>query len=219
MSFTRSPYDMCSYKYQLAESVGSGVYQLVTPQNQLIPILPRDPRYIAQKNGVSINKNTSLIDIDSELIGISRNLSDCPDRKYMPNTNSQTGKVRSGCQSGDKLCVDTTQVMHFADNGMWTEDSRLSNPPSTLRGTGWNRFEWLPMDPQDRVIEPFDYQIHSKMLSKDNHRPCVPKPMNQFNAYPTPNNTPICETIIPVCHAPTMPPSVSWQREDIIARY
>ena len=225
MSFNRSPYDVCAYKYQLAESIGPGVYQLVRPDNQTVPILPKDPRYIAQSSGVSISKNTSLIDIDSELLGISRNLSDCPDRKYLPDGNAsgqcgaQTGKVRNGCQNTSKLCVDNAQVMNFADNGLWTEDTRLSNPPATLRGTGFNRWENLPIDPQERVTQEFDFNINTKILSKVNHRPCIPNPLNQFNVYPTPNNVPICETIVPVCQAPTMPPSVSWQREEIVSLY
>jgi hypothetical protein len=225
MSYNKSIYDVCSYKYQLAESVGPGVYQLVRPDNQNVPILPRDPRYIAQSSGVSISKNTSLIDIDSELLGISRNLSRCPDRKYMPDENAssqcgaQAGKARNGCQPTSKLCIDNSEVMNFGDNGLWTEDTRLSNPPATLRGTGWNRFENLPIDPQERVLHEYDYNINTKILSKINHRPCIPNPLNQYNVYPQPNNTPICETIVPVCHAPTTPPSVSWQREGIIARY
>jgi hypothetical protein len=240
MSFNRSIYDVCSYKYQLAQEVSPGIYQLVRPDNQSVPILPKDPRYIAQSSGVSIAKNTSLIDIDSELIGLSRNLSRCPDRKYMPDQNAsfhcgaQTGKVRkpqgglevspkeafrNGCQPTAKLCVDNTQVMNFGDNGLWSEDTRLSNPACTLRGTGWNRWEWLPKDPQERCIEEFDYQIDSKIVSKDNHRPCLPMPIDQFNVYPVPNNVPICETIQPVCHAPTLPPSVSWQREGIVSLY
>jgi len=225
MSWNRTPYDQCSYKYQLAETTGTGIYQLTRPSNACMPCLSNDPRIIAQSQGVSISKNSSLIDIDSELIGISRNLTDCPDRKYMPDQNSsfhcgaQTGKVRNGCRTTDKLCIDNTQVINYNDCGLSTEDCRLSNPPSTLRGTGWNRWEWLCRDPQDRVTEPFDFQINTKILSKDNHRPCIPRPINQKNAYPLPNNTPICETIVPVCHVPTMPPSVSWQREGIIVNY
>ena len=225
MSFNRSPYDVCSYKYQLAESIGPGVYQLVRPDNQTTPILPKDPRYIAQSSGVSISKNTSLIDIDSELLGISRNLSNCPERKYLPDGDAsgqcgaQTGRVRNGCQPNSKLCVDNSQVMNFGDNGLWTEDTRLSNPASTLRGTGFNRWENLPIDPQERVTQEFDFNINTKILSKINHRPCIPNPLNQFNVYPSPNNVPICETIVPVCQAPTNPPSVSWQREGIISRY
>lgn len=225
MAFSKSKYDVCSYKYQLAETIGPGVYQLVRPDNQSIPVLPKDPRYIAQSSGVSISKNTSLIDIDSELIGISRNLSDCPDRKYMPDANAsfhcgaQTGKVRNGCRSGDKLCVNNSSVMNFQDNGLWTEDTKLSNPPCTLRGTGFNRWEYLYSDPQERVTVEFDYQINTKILSKDTHRPCIPNPIDQYNVYPKPNNTPICETIVPVNTAPTMPASVSWQRENIISLY
>jgi hypothetical protein len=225
MALTNSRYDVCSYKYQLAETIGPGVYQLTRPDNQSIPVLPKDPRYISQSSGVSISKNTSLIDIDSELIGISRNLSDCPDRKYMPDANAsfhcgaQTGKVRNGCRPGDKLCIDNSQVLNFNDNGLFTEDTRLSNPSCTLRGTGWNRFENLPMDPQERVLHEFDYQINTKILSKDNHRPCIPNPIGQYIVYPRPNDTPICETIIPVSKVPTYPPSISWQRENLISLY
>jgi hypothetical protein len=225
MAFARNAYDVCSYKYQLAQEIGPGMYQLMRPDNQSVPVLPKDPRYIAQTSGVSISKNTSLIDIDSELIGISRNLTRCPDRKYMPDGNasfncgSQTGKVRNGCQPFDKVCVNNSEVLKFVDNGLWCEDTKLSNPASTLRGTGWNRWEWLPMDPQERVLNEFDYEINTKLLSKDNHRPCLPKPIDQYNVYPHPSKTPICETIVPVQMVPTNSVSVNWQREDIIAQY
>lgn len=225
MAFERSAYDVCSYKYQLAQEIGPGVYQLTRPDNQVVPVLPRDPRFIAQTSGVSISKNTSLIDIDSELIGISRNLTRCPDRKYMPDGNAsfqcgaQTGKVRNGCQPFDKVCVDNTEILKFADNGLYSEDTRLSSSARTNRGVGINRFQWLPMDPQERVLNEFDYEINSKRLSKDNHRPCLPNPLDQYNVYPRPSNTPICETIVPVQQVPTLPPSVSWQREGIVAQY
>ncbi len=225
MACASSKYDVCSYKYQLAQEIGPGMYQLMRPDNQSVPILPKDPRYIAQSSGVSVSKNTALIDIDSELIGLSRNLTRCPDRQYMPNNNAsfncgaQTGKVRNGCQPFEKVCVDNTEILKFADNGLWSEDTKLSNPPSTLRGTGWSRFEWLPADPQERVLHEFDYEINTKLLSKDNHRPCLPKPIDQYNVYPRPSNTPICETIVPVQMVPTNPPSVNWQREDIISQY
>ena len=225
MACASSKYDVCSYKYQLAQEIGPGMYQLMRPDNQSVPVLPKDPRYIAQSSGVSVSKNTALIDIDSELIGLSRNLTRCPDRQYMPNNNAsfncgaQTGKVRNGCQPFEKVCVDNTEILKFADNGLWSEDTKLSNPPSTLRGTGWSRFEWLPADPQERVLHEFDYEINTKLLSKDNHRPCLPKPIDQYNVYPRPSNTPICETIVPVHMVPTNPPSVNWQREDIISQY
>ena len=226
MSFTRNAYDQCSYGFKLAEITGEGVYQLSRPDNSCTSCLPIDPRIIAQSKGVSISKNTSMIDIDSELIGITRNLSDCPDRQYFPNQNAsfqcgaQTGKYRKGCTNNSKLCVDDSQKMNFTDcPQLTTDDCRLSNPPSTLRGSGINRFQWLPFSPQERVTQPFDFQIDSKLLSKDSHRPCIPRPIDQTLANPVYNNTPICETIVPVCQVPTMPNSVSWQREGIIAQY
>ena len=226
MSYNRSIYDLCSYKYELAQSIGEGVYQLTRPDNACKPCISANPWLMPQTQGVSISRNTSLIDIDSELIGISRNLSGCPDRKYIPdNTASfqcgaQTGNVRGpSCRPTDKLCIDNTQVIDAKDCGLWTEDTRLSNPPCTLRGTGWNRWEWLCRNPQDRVVEPFDFQINTKIVSKDNHRPYLPTPFGQFNVYPVPNEKPICETIVPVCQVPTMPPSVSWQHEGVIVNY
>ena len=73
MSFNRLPYDICSYKHELAESVGTGMYQLGTPPNNCEPCHASDPRIKLQSQGVSISRNTALIDIDSELMGITRN--------------------------------------------------------------------------------------------------------------------------------------------------
>ena len=90
-------------------------------------------------------------------------------------------------------------------------------------------FDELFFLPEDRSYFNFIFKqikiicnklkINTKILSKDNHRPCVPTPLSQKLGFPTPNNKPICETIVPVCHVPTMPPSVQWQREDIISQY
>jgi len=224
MSFNRLPYDTCSYKHNLAETVGPGVYQLLTPPNNCEPCLPNDPYIRLQRQGVSLSKNTPLVDIDSELIGISRNLSDCPELKYLPSKNNQSycgahsNKV-VGCQKNAKVCVDNTNVINFKDCFKPTEDTRLSNPPCTLRGTGWNRWEWLCRNPQERIEVPFDFEINSTIVAKDNHRPCIPNPLDQTNALPTPEDKPYCETIVPVCMVPTDPPSVHWQHNENVSKY
>ena len=66
---------------------------------------------------------------------------------------------------------------------------------------------------------PFDFQVDSVIVAKDNHRPWVPNPLDQRSALPTPTNKPYCETIVPVCMVPTDPPSVHWQHHEHIARY
>ena len=97
MSFNRIPYDTCAYSHVLAETIGPGVYQLSTPPNSCQPCHPTDPYIRLQSVGVSHPRNTKLIDIDSELIGITRNLTGCPERKYLPSKN---GSAYCGAQPG-----------------------------------------------------------------------------------------------------------------------
>ena len=99
------------------------------------------------------------------------------------------------------------------------EDTRLSNPACNLRGTGWNRWEWLCHDPQERVLMPFDYHINTNILERDNHRPCVPEPMDQTMSLPVPNNEPIRNEIVATRAVPTGPPSVQWQQRERIEKY
>ena len=225
MSFNRLPYDTCSYKQVLNETIAPGVYQLNTPPNTCQPCHSTDPYIRLQSQGASLSRNTALIDVDSEMLGITRNQSQCAERKYMPAVGAaelcgaQTGKGVP-CHKSAKLCVEHTKSpMSFNNCFEATEDTRLSNPPSTLRGTGWNRWEWLCNNPQDRIEVPFDFEISSRTVAKDNHRPCVPEPLDQYNVYPEPGNEPACEKIENVCTVPTGPPSVQWQSADVIARY
>ena len=95
MSLNRLPYDMCSYQYTLAESIAPGTYQLNTPANTCEPCHSNDPYIRLQSHGPNVSKNNYLIDVDSELIGISRNLSECPDNKFMPTKNpTSNSKVK-----------------------------------------------------------------------------------------------------------------------------
>ena len=75
------------YKHELAESVGTGMYQL-EPPNNCEPCHASDSRIKLQSQGVSISRNTALIDIDSELMGITRNLPSGPDKKYIPTSDN-----------------------------------------------------------------------------------------------------------------------------------
>ncbi len=225
MSFNRLPYDTCAYQQVLTETIGPGVYQLTTPPNSCQPCHTFDPYVRLQSQGASLSRNTPLIDVDSEMMGITRNLTECPERKYIPSSDAAKlcgahigGGVK--CQKSAKLCVDHSKNPIKTTNCFkHTEDTRLSNPPCTLRGTGWNRWEWLCRNPQDRVETPFDFEISSRTLAKDNHRPCVPKPLDQHLVYPTPNDSPICDKIEKTCGVPTGPPSVQWRDVDEIARY
>ena len=214
MSYNRLPYDTCAYEQVLAETTAPGIYKLSTPPVSCRPCHSTDVFTRLQSSGVSMNKNSHLIDIDSELIGITRNQSRCPERKYMPMANAsglcgaQTGNGVP-CQKSAKLCVDHQKNhLEFKDCFEHTNPTRLSDL-NCRRGVGINRWEFLCRDPQKDVQHSFDFDISTRILAKDNHRPCVPKPMSQTKILPTPTNDPVCENITPVCGVPMLN-STQW---------
>ena len=109
------------------------------------------------------------------------------------------GRVRKdGQRCGDNNLVDFSQHVIFS-----VDDTRLSDPPCNLRGTGWNRFQPLCLNPQDQVLFPGEYQIPTRIIVKDNHRPCVPTPAVN-TMLPLPKRVP-CPEIKKVCGAYTSP--------------
>lgn len=218
MSFNRLKYDNCEEKKNIDESIGPGIYQVGTPV--LCGSCYQDnPQIRLQKTGNSMNSGVDLrfnggpIDIDSELKNINHPISRCPSNKYSPKCDNYgsslqgqpcgqgvvsgyketrgDGTIKRGGRSGDGSLIDYP-TCHFD-----VEDTRLSNPPNTLRGTGWNRFQPLCLDPQEQVLFPGEYQIPTRLVAKDNHRPCVPTPSIN-NMIPKPSKLP-CPNTQPVC--------------------
>ena len=180
MSFNRLDYDTCAYKQELSESIGVGEYQLGTPHISCQDCFSRDPQLILQRAGASVAKNVPMIDVDSELMNITRKLSNCSGDEFIPQFNEK-GEIDNSLEQ-----------THFKDCGIPTiENTRLSNPSCNLRGTGWNRWEWLCDNPQERVLMPFDTNISNRLVVKDNHRPVIPKLIDQNPILPSPSNEPI----------------------------
>lgn len=172
MSFqSRLHFDACTYKHNLKQSVGTADYMLGTPQMDCRICFSTDPA-IRMKTGISTCDSVPIVDIDSELKNLTRKASDCPSEKYIP-----TGK--SFCKV--KNMKDCTTLP--------TEDTRISNPTCTMRCTGFNRWEWLCQNPQEKALIPFDFNINNRLVVKDNHRPCVPSPINQVIALPVMNDS------------------------------
>ena len=208
MSFNRLNYDTCAYKHNLSESVGPGEYQINTPPISCDPCFPKDPAYRLQRQGVSVHSKLPMIDVDSELMGITRLSTKCPSKKFLPKEN------RNG-----EICEGEPHV-NFKECDMPTaEDTRISNPSCNLRGTGWNRWEWLCLDPQERVLMPFDYNVSNRIVVKDNHRPCVPNPIDVSQSLPKPVNKPLYTPMVKTCGVPTDPVSVQWRNSRHIKDY
>ena len=210
MSFNSLKYDTNSYKHVLAESVATLEYQLGTPQ-QCQECFVKDPSYNLQRAGVSVDAEMPMIDVDSELMGITRKLSNNPADKYLPKEDNEGNP-----------CSDRPKVHREDCNMPRMEYTNLSNPACNLRGTGWNRWEWLCKNPQANLEESYDLRINTRILSKNNHRPCIPKPIDQFLVHPDYNEDEVCEPLEQyknVCTVPTSPPSVQWQSLNTINNY
>jgi|TARA_X000000950_G_scaffold287551_1_gene400263 hypothetical protein len=191
MSFNKLNYDTCSYKQALSESVGPCEYQLGMPFISCEDCFSKDPQLILQRMGASVAKNVPMVDVDSELLNINRKLSNCSSNEFIPKFD-KNGEIDN-----------TIESVHFKDCNIPTrENTRLSNPPATLRGTGWNRWEWLCENPQTRSLIPFDYNINNRLVTKDNHRPLVPRPIDQSVFLPPQNNNPIR---VEISQAPAVP--------------
>lgn len=170
MSFSRLNYDDGTYKHILRESIGPGDYMLGTPRLDCNGCFFPAPDVRMGSFGAGVCEK-EVIDVDSELMGLTRKQSNCPSDKFLP-------KEKPFCEMKSvKDCYDLAR-----------EDTRLSNPPCTLRGTGWNRWEWLCQNPQDKALVPFDFNINNRLVVKDNHRPCVPQPVDQTHALPSSQN-------------------------------
>ena len=203
MSFNRLNYDENTYRTELKQSVGPSSYILSTPWRQCQPCLSTDVR---QPTGqaVSTPVTKSMVDVNSDLIGITRKASRDPCSFYKPSTNIEYSATPvTLCTAGSR-----------------SEDTRLSNPPCTLRSTGFNRWEWLCKDPQERVEIPFDTFVNSQLLLKDNYRPVIPSPIDPRTSLPPDHDVEMpfgsqeCPQVVK-----TNLPIVSWRDCNEIAQY
>lgn len=218
MSLTSLNNDLCTYKHNIEQSMNTGNYMTGAPRLECTACFNPDPMYrigsgfsggTGGKFGVSTCENKSLIDVSSELLNITRKASNCPADKFTPPKNV--------CNTID--LVDCKSIK--------SEDTRFSNPPNTLKGTGWNRWEWLCKNPQDNVIQTFSHNISNRIIVKDNHRPCIPKPINQAVAVPPMNNSDDVyssyknnsETIDSTDPTDPTIPSIHWRKQSEYEKY
>ena len=200
MSFNRLKFDTCETIKHNQESTDVGKYMFNTP---IITTMKynTNPAIINQKMGDSMNKNVDWrfysgpVDVESNLFNITKQASRCPDKKYKPNCQENSCQ-NQGTPCGDGVSEKCTNaptkwnrpedfnLRNFETFNFETNDTRLTNPPSTLRGSGWNRFEILCKNPQNHVFFEGNANNSTRLLFKDNHRPNVVAPrVNDMNPY------------------------------------
>jgi hypothetical protein len=179
MASTKLAADSCTYTEKLRRSVGPGMYQLGTPGSDCTKDcskdIPSDPFIRYQAWGPGSCVPGSAINDGSELLGLNYKASKCSADAYMPGKYSAEGTCHAGARGRESNPRDCQAP---------TESTRLSNPPCTLRATGWNRWEWLCWNPQDRALIPFDWNVSYRIVSKDNYVPCLETPIDQSGFLP-----------------------------------
>ena len=115
-------------------------------------------------------------DAGSELLGLPRRESRCSENKY------------GGAGAGGLHCTLPAPLVQRARH-MSAEDTRVSNPPSTLRGNGVNRWTPLCEEPQEHAIEPFEHvPYNDKRAAKDGHSACGISPLGPEGILPPPGS-------------------------------
>ena len=179
-NLTKLNYDQCSYNEELKRSMGPGFYATATLANDCMNCsqdIPSDPYLRYQKFGSGTCPPGSSIDDSSELSGRSYKTTKCSNDQYLPGKYSSTG-----------LCKVDGSIQARDCGYRPTESTRISNNACNLRGTGINRWQWLCDDVQQHYTPSFNYNVSSRIVMKDDHVPCIEKPLDETNILPPINN-------------------------------
>lgn len=158
MSFTRFHDDPCRVKKQLQEMTGPGRYIINKPGWGDTPCYMEDPYMRMQQWGGNLRTNTT--NLESDLMGLTRRLTkDCDENNYKFEAAKSAPITYPTCSS-------------------FTGQSRVTDPAWWYRDLEQNHRYILPLDPQENVCKPFQNNLNTRILEKDNFVvtiPCIPK--------------------------------------------
>ena len=161
-NWTRNRADDCHIEDDVRVTTGPGRYILEAPNSYCNASFVPEPTTRQQKWGASQVQTYTKTDVESDLWNINRTTTKAVCGQYDPNDNR----------------MNTADKKNIKEASFPQTHTRLNDPPCTLRGTGWNRWQWLCQNPQEGVMVPFDWFIPGRILHKDAHRPCIPSPLN-----------------------------------------
>jgi hypothetical protein len=133
-------------------SNGVSDYMLNTVKVRSDSLYPNDPSIKYQSSGLYKNSNSSFMDVNSEILNITR-----------PLTKDVNGVWTGGSRMDD---------IEFKDLKFSSKYSRLDEPAFELRGQTKNRWFKLPINPQENVIEPFKRLGANTHLTLIDHYNC-----------------------------------------------
>lgn len=165
MSFTRFNYDPCRTKKLLEESTGPGRYMLNKPGWGDKPCFFSDPQIRMQEWGTNLRRvpGGAPIDIDSDLLGITRPLSKDCSKKEFPFAGVVFSMKKEYPTCGQEF----------------TSQSRATHPTFLYRDLEQSNRYPLFLNPQENVCMPFQNNLNTQLLERDNFTPKIPCPMNK----------------------------------------
>lgn len=170
-SMNRRKYDGCTTNDDMRVSTGPGRWVLDEPPMYCNATYAPEPTTILQKWGDAQNAQYMKTDVESDLFNIDRPTTRTVCDQYNPNKN----------------VMNQSPLKPVKEQSFPQTHTRLSDPPCTLRSTGWNRWEWLCQNPQEKAMVPFDWEISSRLQQKDQFRPCIPTPSGFSEILPVPS--------------------------------
>lgn len=152
-NMTRSKWDEFHTQDDLRITNYALRYYVNPPGIHCFESYPVNPTTRIQKSGGSYVADTWKTDVESDLKNINR-LS-----TRVKNNTIQHNPTKNTFTNAPYIAPpDETVPLLF---------NRLTNPPCTLRATGWNRWEALPHQPQLVFETPFDFFIPSRDIDKE----------------------------------------------------
>ena len=150
------PYCENSIQIMKAESqkISSGMsnYMLDDVRVNTDTLYPHDPSIKYQNSGLYKNSNSKFMDVNSEILNITRPLT----------------KDVKGIWTGGSVMDD----VKFKDSNLSSKYSRMDEPAFELRGQTKNRWIELPLNPQENIIEPFKRLGTNTHLTLVDHYQC-----------------------------------------------
>jgi hypothetical protein len=181
---------MTRYRHDLGKmvenneiSTGPGRYVLGAPNRYGNATFVPNPTVINQKWGAAHDMSSTKTDVESDLRNIGR-----------PGARVACGQYSPTEGAARKLtAMPETDFAHTYE--------RLVDPPCTLRGSGWNRWEWLCQNPQENVMMPFEHQVTSRRAAKDGVYSGLAHGVSAVHSEPLVCGVQYVETAVPVARA------------------
>ena len=175
MSFTRFRDDPDRIRKQLQQSTDVGRYVLNVPGQGDKPMYTEDPYLRAQLWAGNIMTNS--VDIETELRGLSRTLNrDTPDNFH------HAIRASHATRTNEMIACPTR-------GGSAVGQSRVTHPAWMLRDIAPDNWKMLHFDPQEHVFRPFNNNLSTRIIEKDNFKPRMDVPGltddTYFSIHPT----------------------------------